>query len=105
MDVIDDQMQALDRARRRVDPPTPMAMAMEQADPGGVSCTTRNVSPWLKSRSTLKPAWSASKVFARSASDTGTGTSSSLKRPAHRPFWVWPGPARDLPVCCHAAAR
>jgi hypothetical protein len=42
--------------------PTPMAMAMEQADPGGVSCTTRNVSPWLKSRSTLKPGWSASKV-------------------------------------------
>ena len=27
-----------------------------------------------------------------------TGTSSSLKSMAHRPFWVWPEPARDLPV-------
>ena len=43
--------------------------------------------------------------FARSASDTGTGTSSSLKRTARRPFWVWPEPARDLPVCWCAAAR
>jgi hypothetical protein len=36
--------------------PTPMQI--EQADPGGVSCTTRNDSPKRSSRSALKPTWS-----------------------------------------------
>ena len=36
----------------------PVPMLIEQADPGGVSCTTRNSSPARWSTSTRKPACS-----------------------------------------------
>ena len=43
LDVWDDHLQALDRARRRIDV-SPGPIEIEQADPGGVSCTNRSFS-------------------------------------------------------------
>src|SRR5918995_368977 len=53
--------------------PTPMQI--EQAEPGGVSWTTRNASPKRSSRAAVKPTWSGYKALARSTLVTGIAAS------------------------------
>jgi hypothetical protein len=52
-DVGNDKMRLSVGAWRRVRIPVPMVI--EQAEPGGVICTTRNPSPGLTSTSRVKP--------------------------------------------------
>ena len=58
MDVRHNHLHALDRAWRWRRSTSPVPIAMEQADPGGVSCTKRIVSLTVKSWSAWNPAFS-----------------------------------------------
>jgi hypothetical protein len=82
---------------------TPTPMAMEQADPGGRQLHDAERLAVAEVEIDVEAGLAGVEGFRAVRVRYGDWHQLELEAQAHRPFWVWPEPARDLPVCCAAA--